>query len=557
MAYDLLIKNGSVVDGTGAGMRTADVGVTGGKIVAIGTVDGSAKRTIDAADCVVAPGFIDPHTHYDAQIFWDAAVTPSPWHGVTSVVVGNCGVGIAPCRPSDREIAMRDLVNVEAIPFDVLQRGITWEWETFPQFMDAAARRRPALNLGFLAPLTPFRHYVMGEASMDRAATAEERRRIRALLAEAIDAGAFGFSSTVLNQHMGFGGRPLACRNADAEEYAAYAGVLKERGKGAIEVALTRQIAVLEDDQYELLDLLLSASGRPVTFTAMFDRDDIPEAVRDTLRKAAPLIARGARPQTSPLPLTREVNMRNPFAFAAFPSWARVFVDQSKAAQRAVYADRAFRDAFREDLKKPMTFGNWSRVRVHEVRAPALKHLEGLCIADIAKAQDKDGVDAFLDLALEDDLEVEFTLSTFNHRVERMKEILGNRDIFIGLGDGGAHVDMLCDSGYPTYMLGTWVREHQALTLEEAVRRLTSDPADFYGIRDRGRLQVGLAADIAIFDPQTVGSTNRGERRYDLPGGAKRIVMPSRGVRYTIVNGECVFADGSLTDARPGQVLRS
>jgi len=423
--------------------------------------------------------------------------------------------------------------------------------------MDAAARRRPALNLGFLAPLTPFRHYVMGEASMDRAATAEERRRIRALLAEAIDAGAFGFSSTVLNQHMGFGGRPLACRNADAEEYAAYAGVLKERGKGAIEVALTRQIAVLEDDQYELLDLLLSASGRPVTFTAMFDRDDIPEAVRDTLRKAAPLIARGARPQTSPLPLTREVNMRNPFAFAAFPSWARVFVDQSKAAQRAVYADRAFRDAFREDLKKPMTFGNWSRVRVHEVRAPALKHLEGLCIADIAKAQDKDGVDAFLDLALEDDLEVEFTLSTFNHRVERMKEILGNRDIFIGLGDGGAHVDMLCDSGYPTYMLGTWVREHQALTLEEAVRRLTSDPADFYGIRDRGRLQVGLAADIAIFDPQTVGSTNRGERRYDLPGGAKRIVMPSRGVRYTIVNGECVFADGSLTDARPGQVLRS
>ena len=557
MAYDLLIKNGSVVDGTGAGMRTADVGVTGGKIVAIGTVDGSAKRTIDAADCVVAPGFIDPHTHYDAQIFWDAAVTPSPWHGVTSVVVGNCGVGIAPCRPSDREIAMRDLVNVEAIPFDVLQRGITWEWETFPQFMDAAARRRPALNLGFLAPLTPFRHYVMGEASMDRAATAKERRGIRALLAEAIDAGAFGFSSTVLNQHMGFGGRPLACRNADAEEYAAYAGVLKERGKGAIEVALTRQIAVLEDDQYELLDLLLSASGRPVTFTAMFDRDDIPEAVRDTLRKAAPLIARGARPQTSPLPLTREVNMRNPFAFAAFPSWARVFVDQSKAAQRAVYADRAFRDAFREDLKKPMTFGNWSRVRVHEVRAPALKHLEGLCIADIAKAQDKDGVDAFLDLALEDDLEVEFTLSTFNHRVERMKEILGNRDIFIGLGDGGAHVDMLCDSGYPTYMLGTWVREHQALTLEEAVRRLTSDPADFYGIRDRGRLQVGLAADIAIFDPQTVGSTNRGERRYDLPGGAKRIVMPSRGVRYTIVNGECVFADGSLTDARPGQVLRS
>jgi len=333
--------------------------------------------------------------------------------------------------------------------------------------------------------------------------------------------------------------------------------MLRGKNKGAIEVAITRQIAVLEDDGYELLDLLLAESNRPVTFIAMFDRDDIPEAVRDTLRKAAPLIARGARPQTSPLPLTREVNMRNPFAFAAFPSWGRVFADQTKSAQAAVYADRAFRDRFREDLKKPMTFGNWSRVRVHEVRSPALKQLELHSIADIAKAQGKDGVDTFLDLTLQDDLEIEFTLSTFNHRVDRMKEILGNRDILIGLGDGGAHVDMLCDSGYPTYLLGTWVREHQALTLEEGVRRLTSDPADFYGIKDRGRLQPGLAADIAIFDPHTVGSSNRGERRYDLPGGAKRMVMPSRGVLYTIVNGACVFADGSLTDARAGQVLRS
>jgi len=204
-----------------------------------------------------------------------------------------------------------------------------------------------------------------------------------------------------------------------------------------------------------------------------------------------------------------------------------------------------------------MTFGNWSRVRVHEVRSAALKAFEGESIADIAKAQGKDGVDTFLDLTLQDDLEIEFTLSTFNHRVDRMKEILGNRDILIGLGDGGAHVDMLCDSGYPTYLLGTWVREHQALTLEEGVRRLTSDPADFYGIKDRGRLRTGLAADIAIFDPQTVGSSNRGERRYDLPGGAKRMVMPSRGIRYTIVNGACVFAEGNLTEARAGQVLRS
>ena len=557
MAYDLLIKNGLVVDGTGAPGYRADIAVLEGKIVEIGVVKNSARKVIDAADCVVAPGFIDPHTHYDAQICWDGAVTPSPWHGVTSVVMGNCGVGIAPCRPESREVAMRDLVNVEAIPFDVLERGITWDWETFPEFMNAAAQRKPAVNLGFLAPLTPFRHYVMGEASMERAATAAETIQISALLAEAMDAGAFGFSSTVLNQHMGYGGRPLACRNASNEEYRDYANVLKTKNKGAIEIALTRQIAVLEDDQYELLDLLLAESNRPVTFIAMFDRDDIPEAVRDTLRKAAPLIKRGARPQTSPLPLTREVNMRNPFSFAPFPSWARVFADQSKSAQAAVYGDQSFRDHFREDLKRPLTFGNWSRVRVHEAQSPELKRFEGHTVADIAKELGKDPVDTFLDLTLQDDLAIEFTLSTFNHRVDRMKEILANPDILIGLGDGGAHVDMLCDSGYPTYMLGTWVREHQALSMEQAVRRLTSDPADFYGIKDRGRLRVGLAADIAIFDPATVGSSNRGERRYDLPGGAKRMVMRSRGMLYTIVNGECVFSNGALTEASPGVVLRS
>jgi N-acyl-D-aspartate/D-glutamate deacylase len=557
MAYDLLIKNGMVVDGTGAPARRADVAVTSGKIAEIGRVTDGAAAVIDATDLVVAPGFIDPHTHYDAQICWDGAVTPSSWHGVTSVIMGNCGVGIAPCKPKAREVAMRDLVNVEAIPFDVLNMGITWDWETFPDFMQAAARRRPSLNLGFLAPLTPFRHYVMGEASMERAATPDETAQIKALLGEAIDAGAFGFSTTILNQHVGFQGRPLACRNASRDELKSYANALKERGKGAIEIALTRKIAVLDDEEYELLDFLLRESGQPVTFLALFDRDDIPEAVRETLRKAAPLIARGARPQTSPLPLTRDINMRNPFSFAAFPSWNRVFVDKSKPAQAAVYADVAFRNQFREELKQPMAFGNWARINVHEVRSPALKALEGRSIADIAREQGKDGVDAFLDLTLQDDLDIEFTMASFNTRVDRMAEILNDKSVLVALGDGGAHVDMLCDAGYPTYLLGTWVRERQALTLEEGVRRLTSDPADVFGIRDRGRLAPGLAADLVIFDAARVGSTNRGERRFDLPGGAKRMVMPSRGVEHTVVNGVVTWADGKLTGAAAGQVLRS
>ena len=557
MGYDVLIKNGTLIDGTGSPARHGSIAITNGQIAEVGDIDGAARQIIDADGAVVAPGFIDPHTHYDAQICWDGAVTPSSWHGVTSVVVGNCGVGIAPCRPESRDIAMHDLVNVEAIPYDVLEEGITWDWETFPEYMNAAERRAPTLNLAFLAPLTPFRHYVMGTESLERAATPEETRDIQALLGEAMDVGAFGFSSTILNQHLGFQGRPLACRNASRDELKAYANVLKVRGKGAIEIALTRQIGVLEEEQCELLDFLLDHSGRPVTFIALFDRDDISEAVRDTLRRAAPMIKKGARPQTSPLPLTREINMRSPFSFAAFPSWKRLFENTSKQAQIAVYKDRAFRDQFREELKNPLTFGNWERITLHEAQSDSLKSLEGLTVAEMARAQGKDAVDTFLDTAIADDLSCEFTMASFNTRVDRVAELLNDPSILIGLGDGGAHVDMLCDCGYPTYLLGTWVRERGVLSIEQAVRRLTSDPADFFGISDRGRLHPGLAADIVIFDPETVGSGNRGERRYDLPGGGKRMVMPSQGVQYTLVNGDVVYADGQIVGSGSGRILRA
>ena len=546
-----------MIDGVGAPAIRADIGIAAGRLVEIGELSGLARKTIDAHGLVVAPGFIDPHTHYDAQICWDGATTPSSWHGVTTVVMGNCGVGIAPCRPQAREVAMRDLVNVEAIPFEVLNAGITWDWETFPEYMDAAARRKPSLNLAFMAPLTPFRHYVMGEASMERAANVEETRKIKALLGEAMDAGAFGFSSTLLNQHMGYEGKPLGCRNASREEIKAYCNVLREKGKGSIEYAMTRQIAVLEDAELELLEFMLDESRRPVTFIAMFDRDDLPEALRNTMRKVKPLIARGARPQTSPLPLTRELVMRSPFAFAAFPSWKRLFENTAKEAQAAVYRDPAFRESFRKDLKNPTSFADWARITLHEVKNPKLSKWEGKTVAEIAAARGVDGVDALLDVTLEDDLENEFTVQSWNTRVDRMTELLNDPAMLIGLGDGGAHLDMLCDSGYPTYVLGTWVRERKALTLEEAVRRMTSDPADFFGIKDRGRIAPGLAADLVLFDPKTVGSEMRPERLHDLPGGGKRMVKRSRGIHMTLVNGEITWQDGKLTGAAAGRVLRS
>jgi N-acyl-D-aspartate/D-glutamate deacylase len=555
MSYDLLIRNGMVVDGTGRPGRRADVAVQDGKIAEIGRPSDSAKRVIDASDLVVAPGFIDPHTHYDAQICWDPEITPSSWHGVTSVVMGNCGVGIAPCRAASREVAMRDLVNVEAIPYDVLDQGITWDWETFPQYLAAARRRRPALNLGFLAPLTPFRHYVMGEDSMERAATPEETGRIKALLKEAVVAGALGFSTTALTQHIGHRGRPLACRNASREEMKAYCNALKELAAGTIEIALTPRVSVVSDDDYDLLDFMLTESGRPVTFLALLERDDMPEACVQSRRRIEPLIGRGAVPQTCPRPLTREVSLRNPFSFASFDSWAPVF-NKTAAEQAAIYRDPSFRNAFREELRQPRVFsGNWQRISVNRVAAPQLKAWEGRTVAEIAKERGKDGVDAFLDVALEDDLETEFTLLFLNVADDRVAALLKDPHTLLALGDGGAHVDLMCDAGYCTYLLGKWVRGKELMSLEHAVHRLTAQPADLFGIKDRGRLVAGLAADLAIFDPRTVGSPERPVRRADLPGGGKRFVMPSSGIAWTIVNGEVTYAEGVMTGARAGQLL--
>ena len=241
--YDLVIRGGTVVDGTGASKTNADIAVKDGIIVEIGKISGRTQSSIDATDLIVAPGFVDPHTHYDAQICWDDLTSPSSWHGVTSVMMGNCGVGLAPCRPKDREVASWDLVNVEAIPFEVLKKGVTWDWETFPEYMSAAENRGSALNLGFSCALTPFRHYVLGDESMERAATEVETQTIASLLKDSMLAGAFGFTTTNAGQHVGYQGRPLACRLADNKELLAYCEVLKELNRGTIEVALTNAVS--------------------------------------------------------------------------------------------------------------------------------------------------------------------------------------------------------------------------------------------------------------------------------------------------------------------------
>lgn len=557
MSYDLLIKNGTVVDGTGAPQYRADVAVANGKIAEIGKITDGAKKTIDASDLIVAPGFIDPHTHYDAQICWDPLITSSSWHGVTSLVMGNCGVGIAPCKPEAREIAAWDLVNVEAIPFDVLTKGIKWEWETFPEYLNAAQKRGCGINLGFMAPLTPFRHFVMGEESMDRAATPQEIAQIKALIKEAVAAGAFGFSTTNVAQHIGYKGRPIACRNASRDELKAYANALKELGKGSIELALSNSVSLVDESEYALLDMLLTESTRPVTWLALLNRDDMPDACQQTLRATEPLIKKGAVAQVTCRPLIIQIDLKSPFIFANLPCWKPAF-QRPVEEQKAFYRQDSFRQGFRKEMEAPKVFGGkWERCVIHEVGNPAMKSLVGKSVAQIARERGKEAIDTFLDLAIEDDLNLLYTYELFNANEDRIPELITDSRVMVGLSDGGAHVDMLCDAGYCTYMLGTWVRERQVMTLEHAVKRLTSEPAAFYGMTQRGVIKKGLAADFAIFDLKTIGSKKRGDMVNDLPGGGKRLVMPAQGVQHTVVNGTVLYENAKHTGAFPGQVLRS
>ncbi|MDA0822015.1 MAG: amidohydrolase family protein [Proteobacteria bacterium] len=557
MSYDLVIRNGTVVDGTGAPRIRADVAVTDGRIVEVGKIDGRAKQTIDASDLIVAPGFVDPHTHYDAQICWDDVTSPSCWHGVTSVMMGNCGVGIAPCRPESREIAAWDLVNVEAIPFDVLKEGVTWDWETFPEYMDAAAKRGSGLNLGFLAPLTPFRHYVMGDESMGRAATDDEKGAIKGLLQEAMVAGAFGFTTTNAGQHVGFQGRPLACRLASEDELRAYCNVLRDLGRGTIELALTNEVSKVDAAERALLDMLLTESQRPVTWLALLNRDDKPNACQETLVEVADLIERGGIPQTTCRPFIIQIDLRTPFIFANMDCWNSV-LNRTVDEQIAILSKPDFRNAFKEALKRPLIFtSNWEVMTVLQVGDPAMEKYVGRRIADVAKERNVSPVDAFLDLAVEDKLAMQFNYELFNADESRIPELITDPRTMIGLSDGGAHVDALCDAGYCTYLLGTWVRDREVLSLERAVQRITTEPADLLGIKERGRIAPGMCADFAIFDMATVGSDKTGIMRNDLPGGGRRLVVPARGVEYTIVNGQTLFQHGVDSGVRSGQVMRS
>jgi N-acyl-D-aspartate/D-glutamate deacylase len=557
--HDLVIDNARIVDGTGAPARPGGVAVSGGRITAVGIGAGEAARErLDARGLVLSPGFIDPHTHYDAQVAWDPLLTCSSWHGITTVVMGNCGVGVAPCRPEARETLMGDLVNVEAIPLDVMRQGIGWEWEAFGEYMDALGRRPLGINVAPLVPLTPLRHYVLGEASFDRAATPDETATLARLYGEALDAGAFGLSTTILQNHVGDQGRPLACRLASADELRALCGEMRRRSKGVIEAAITSLPDRVTDEEFATLSLLVEESGRPVTYLAVFARPGRPPgAHEEVVQRMAPLLGRArAVPQVSCRPLRVQFTLKNPFIFATMATWGQAF-NRSEAEQRALYASAAFRTQWKEEMERRRIFrGQWRRITVRDAAGAETLALAGKSVAEIANARGQDPADTLLDIALADGLETLFDFPVMNQDPEGVKPLVTDPRFLIGLSDGGAHVDQLCDAGYATYLLGKWVRERQALTLEEGVRRLTSEVAGFFGIPDRGVIATGKAADLVLFDPDTVDDVPP-EYVRDLPGGGKRLVARALGVHATIVGGRVLYRDGAHTGAWPGTVLRN
>lgn len=560
MAYELLIRNGTVIDGKGGPRFRADVAVRNGRIAAIGNIDdtaSSAISSIDAAGKIVCPGFVDPHTHYDAQITWDQLLSSSSEHGITTVMMGNCGVGIAPCRPSARALLTEDLVTVEGIDHEVLTEGIRWDWETFPQFIDAAAKRGSAVNLAFMVPIAPLRTYVLGAEANERAATAAETQTLAALLHEAMQAGAWGFSTTASRQHIGHGGKPLSARLASRDELAAYCGVLKQIGRGVIELALTKRYATLADDEEALLTFLLDASERPVTWLSLHNLVEKPNAIAEILQRVAPLIKRGAIPQILTRPLLYDMNLRRPFMFTEMNAAKAVF-DASFETQMTLYADSDFRKAFKAELKLGRKWAGLAQsIIIVSVENPALKRYEGMTVGEVAKARNADPDDVFFDIAVEDQLQVKYVVPRANTDKTALADALRDSRTMIGLSDAGAHLDMLCESGYTTYLLGHWVREEKALSLERAIQRITSEPADFFGITDRGRLETGAAADLVVFDENTIGSPLRPTPVKDLPAGGTRLYSKATGISQVVVNGRILYQDGRHTGAFPGEILRS
>jgi N-acyl-D-aspartate/D-glutamate deacylase len=548
--HDILFRNAQIFDGTGGPPVAGEVAVENGRIARPG---GPARETIDADGLALMPGIIDSHTHFDAQITWDPCVRPSPGLGVTTAVIGNCGFAIAPCRPEHREITMRNLTQVEGMSLDVLKAGIAWEFETFPEYLAQLRRRGCAVNVAAYIGHSSVRTFVMGEDAARRAASDAEIGQMQAIVREAMRAGAVGFASSTSPSHNGEGGLPMPSRLADERETRALVEAMAENGGGVYMLTKGAHTPLA------FLESLAAESGRPVMVAALLHNGTNPQAVFRDLDAIAAANARGRAliGQVSCCPLTMDFTMQSPYPVEGLESWKPALGLHGETL-KAMLARPAFREGVRRELAAPSNFrlfnGEWDKVQV--VEAANHESYEQRALAEIARAEGRDPLDVMLDLALSEDLRTVYTAQLLNSDEEAVGRMLNHPHSIVSLSDAGAHLTSFNDAGFGLHLLGHWARALGALSMGEAVRRLTSHPARVFGMRGRGMIREGCAADLLLFDPQTVG---RGPKRrvFDLPGGAPRLTTDAVGVHGVWVNGKRVVGSAGLLDSAPraGEVL--
>ncbi|PYN79865.1 MAG: amidohydrolase [Candidatus Rokuibacteriota bacterium] len=563
MSYDLVIKNGMVVDGSGLPRYRADVGVRHGRIVTIGRIRERAREVVDAEGQVVTPGFVDGHTHMDAQIFWDPLGTSSCWHGITSVVMGNCGFTLAPCAAENKDLVVRNLQRAEDIPPAAMEAGIEWRWTTFPEFLDCLDVLPKGINYGGYVGHSAVRTYVMGERAFEQAAGEDDLQAMERQVRDAIRAGAIGFTTSRSPAHETPDGRHVASRLATWDEVRRLVGVMGELNAGLFEIAgegvdRAPDDPGLRDYHVRLRDLAVE-TGRPVTF-GVFSRRGVPDVWRKYLALLDETAAAGGRmfAQVHSRSLSALLSFKTQMPFDRLPVWKELRALPLAEQRRRLHDPEQRRrlveaSGARDDRR---TVGAEARPADYDWLL-VFDTVEGphRTVAEVARERGQHPAETMIDLALAKDLDLFFLQPVANEDQDYALELMRHPRAVVTFSDSGAHVSQLMDSSLQTHLLYHWVRRKQAFTLEQAVRMLTLVPATLWGFADRGLIREGMVADLVVFDPETIAA-EMPEVVDDLPSGARRLVQRTRGIAATVVNGEVLLRDGKHTGALPGQLLR-
>ena len=551
--FDVVIRGGTIVDGTGIPRFRGDLAIKDGRVAMVsGRIAAGGAKELDASGCIVAPGAVDLHTHYDAQLNWDPYASLSGQFGVTSLTVGQCGFGFAPTRPEDRELNMRMMNRIEAIPLESMRQGMRWDWETFPQYMDSLDRQGLGVNVGCLVPFSPLRGYVLGmiPARERTSVTEAELNQMKQILHEAMAAGAFGLSADKNLEDRPEDGSWLPSHVASREEFLALSQVLSQFGVGHL--GWTIGISDDQAGQRDMLAEMVRMSGRPLHVALGNDPDsyDWLESMRN---EGLPIIS-----QELAVPLISEFKLSEYNLFDYMPNWVQPLVG-TKEERVAKLSEDGVRIGMQRDIvERPHPRTDWKQVQVVEVAHERNLKYEGLSIADIAEAEGKDGLDVFLDLALDEDLETEFAHPAGATALDEMGKVISNEFSHISVSDGGAHTRFLVNSIWPVYFLGHWIREENLMSLEQAHQKMSALPAWFSDMKNRGTLRVGDFADIMIYNMDELGLLyDKPQFATDFPGGEKRLVQMPTGIRYILVNGSVTFQENECTGALPGTLLRS